>query len=44
MKKTENIIVRLTTEEKNLLQQEAEKNLLTISAHIRRRLFLKNGI
>ena len=41
MKKTENIIVRLSPEDKAKLQQEAEENLLSLSAHIRRKIFLK---
>lgn len=40
--KTENVIVRLSPEDKAKLQQEAEANLLTLSAHLRRKIFLRN--
>jgi len=40
--KTENVIVRLTPQDKAKLQQEAEANLLSLSAHLRRKIFLDN--
>lgn len=42
MIKTENLIVRVTPQDKEKLKAEARENLLTLSAHLRRKIFLKN--
>lgn len=42
MTKTENVIVRLSPQDKAKLQQEAKENLLSLSAHLRRKIFLDN--
>jgi hypothetical protein len=40
--KTENVIVRITPQDKAKLLLEAQMNMLTLSAHCRRKMLLNN--